>query len=295
VQYKTSPLVAGDFFYQSSEEMRSEPTSSLTLENLAAEKIFLLSLALSWFNGEFNDQIEQHPPSSDSGQDKTGAWKHHEVLQEIEAKMIQVSVASHIPHGNSSRADRITCFCPNYPSDISKKEKLPNLEAPTITTEALEQIIGRLINESGNFAEVEKVCRQFKHESKELVLARTIMSLAEGSLVPPDMAAPIKALYGERYGSKNFDDYDLKDLAELLDRLVGLSHHAKQFCERIVVKYKVIHASELNACRSNARDRWRKCSHPPSRTSILKTLTKCCDSFLLKGRRNIPWPSRSLY
>jgi hypothetical protein len=117
--------------------------------------------------------------------------------------------------------------------------KLPNVEGPTMTTEALEQIVGRLINESGNFAEVEKVCRQFKHESKELVLARTITFLAEGSLTPSDIPEPIKALYEERYGPRNFDDYDSKELAELLDRLVGLSHHAKQFCERIVVKYKV--------------------------------------------------------
>jgi hypothetical protein len=117
--------------------------------------------------------------------------------------------------------------------------KLPNVEGPTMTTEALEQIVGRLINESGNFAEVEKVCRQFKHESKELVLARAITFLAEGSLTPADIPEPIKALYEERYGPKNFDDYDSKELAELLDRLVGLSHHAKQFCERIVVKYKV--------------------------------------------------------
>jgi hypothetical protein len=102
VQYKTSPLVAGNFFYQSAEDMRTEPTSSLTVENLAAEKIFLLSLALSWFNGEFNDQIDQHPPASGSGQEKNEAWKHSEVLQELEAKMIQVSVASHIPHGNYS-------------------------------------------------------------------------------------------------------------------------------------------------------------------------------------------------
>lgn len=50
--------------------------------------------------------------------------------------------------------------------------------------DALEQIIGRLINDNGNFAEVEKVCKQFKHESKELTLARTILNLAEGSLAP---------------------------------------------------------------------------------------------------------------
>lgn len=108
-----------------------------------------------------------------------------------------------------------------------------------MTTEALEQIIGRLINESGNFAEVEKVCRQFKHESKELVLARSIMSLADGSITPADIHDSIKSLYQELYGPKNFDDYDLNELGELLDRLVGLSSHAKQFCERIVVKYKV--------------------------------------------------------
>ncbi len=175
--------------------------------------------------------------------------------------------------------------------------KLPNMEAaPSMSTEALEQIVGRLINESGNFAEVEKVCRQFKHESKELVLARTIALLAEGALTPTDIPEPIKALYEERYGPKNFDDYDLNELAELLDRLVGLSNHAKQFCERIVVKYKVYQQLYINFTPTNIIMRYRlhKSSPCRSRKSIQKIPMKCCGSCLLKVRRNTAWPSHSL-
>lgn len=163
-----------------------------------------------------------------------------------------------------------------------------------MTTEALEQIIGRLINESGNFAEVEKVCRQFKHESSELVLARTIASLAERTLTPADMPESIKALYEERYGPKNFDDYDLNELAELLDRLVGLSHHAKQFCERIVVKYKVCHALLTDTRAHIPPGRLLKCSRCHSRKSTRKIPMKCCDLCWLKDPKSTAWPNHSL-
>lgn len=91
VQFKTTPLVAGEYFLAEGDRLGLHPVGSLTILNLATEKIFLLSLAASWLHGDYNEQVEHYPENVE-----TTSWKLPQQLQEIEAKIIQVSITSHL-------------------------------------------------------------------------------------------------------------------------------------------------------------------------------------------------------
>jgi hypothetical protein len=51
VEQQCHPVVAGEFFYEIAEGMQFHGNSNVQWNLTGEEKIFLLSLALSWFSG----------------------------------------------------------------------------------------------------------------------------------------------------------------------------------------------------------------------------------------------------
>jgi uncharacterized protein YqeY len=205
-----------------------------------------LSIALSWFNGTYNDQvghfpeeqqtseiantnIQTPPSSSSSNQDKSLSWKPPKFLEEIESKIIRLSVSALL----------MTSFpASNSFSDNSKNTN--NTVLIPHNEEVFEQLIGELINKDDNFIEAEKICQEFKFESKELVLCKTLHSLAMGTSsmqkLPPLVTTILNSKFPE-YSTRVL--HNDNDKADLLQRLCRCITHATRFCEKVTAKYTV--------------------------------------------------------
>lgn len=117
-----------------------------------------------------------------------------------------------------------------------RNDAKPALNLNNVDSSVLDTMIGSLLNDD-NFSEAERISVELKHPSKDLRIANTMLGIATGSLAFDEIESDIQQLMRAKAGTQLvLSEMKAIDILELLARC---AKHARECCERIVVRFKV--------------------------------------------------------
>jgi hypothetical protein len=97
-------------------------------------------------------------------------------------------------------------------------------------------MIGKLLNE-GNFTEAEKLCTELAHTSEDMLLVRTMIAVATGTISPSGLPGEVAEIIARKLGS-----VPSQSILERLESLAKCAVFARECCDRILVFSRVSNA-----------------------------------------------------